>query len=305
LDECLEQIAEKLEFPTDSSLIYLVRLQLLCNKVAVINWKSTPVPQSFYVKTLQSELENLKRSMSSCLESNGTLPNNYDNLHLPFTNHQAETIQLAMYHSIIVIHEHSLDSCPSSTTEVERIESLWSCLSATKSWFTLFFCLDVFPLFRYPQVSMPIFNQFAHGLIVLFRLSTFESPGVHWDRKLVRQEFDLGELVKLIVSRWEEVPTVAGLDKGVVNAASESDEGLWAYTRKKFLVVAHFWEMKLASMIQAEEGRSSTVAENSNPASFGSLDQQQVEGMDFSNMGFLNDIWMGDIAGLELTGPYF
>jgi hypothetical protein len=153
---------------------------------------------------------------------------------------------------------------------------------------------------------MPIFNQLAHCLIVLFRLSTFESPGVHWDRKRVRQELDLGETVKLMASRWEEVATAAGLNEGrmedILGLAHDPDHGPWAYTRKKLLVVAHFWEMKLASIIQSEDGRP-TTADNSHFGFVGS-DQQQIEQMDFSNMDFLNDIWMGDYSGFELSGSY-
>jgi hypothetical protein len=214
----------------------------------------------------------------------------------------AEILQLATFHTIIVIHEHSLDACPASTTTLERIDSLWACLSATKSWFTLFFCLDVIPLFQYPQLAMPVFNQLAHCLIVLFRLSTFEYP--NWDRKRVRQELNLGETVKLMASRWEEVATAANLNEkgmeGILGPAHDPDHGPWAYTRKKLLVVAHFWEMKLASMVQSEEGRPPT-AEN-NMFAFSPYDQQQMEHLDFSNMDWLNDIWMNDYSGLELPG---
>jgi hypothetical protein len=155
---------------------------------------------------------------------------------------------------------------------------------------------------------MPIFNQLAHCLIVLFRLSTFESLSVQWDRKNVRQELDLGQMVKLMASRWEEVATAAGLDQGLMNQimspTSDPDEGPWAYTRKKLLVVAHFWETKLASMVQIEEGRPAT-AQSNNLSDFVTLDQQQIEGMGFSSMGFLNNIWTEDLSGLDLGGPYF
>jgi hypothetical protein len=155
---------------------------------------------------------------------------------------------------------------------------------------------------------MPIFNQLAHCLIVLFRLSTFESPGVQWDRKKVRQELDLGQTVKLMASRWEEVAIAAGLDQGLMNQimspTSHPDEGPWAYTRKKLLMVAHFWEIKLASLVQIEEGRPAT-AQSNNLSGFVTLDQQQIEGIDFSNLGYLNNIWIEDLSDLELSGPYF
>lgn len=285
LEECLQLLEEKMEVATDAILIQLVRIQLLCNRVATISWKTTSVPQSFFVKSLASDLESLTRALPPSLESN-------------------ETLQLATFHAIIVIHEHSLDSCPPSTTNLERIDSLWACLSAAKSWFTLFFCLDVIPLLQYPQLAMPWFNQLAHCLIVLFRLSTFESP--NWDRKRVRQELNLGETVKLMASRWEEIATAANLNKGstqdILGAPNDPDHGPWAYTRKKLLVVAHFWDMKLASMVQSEDG--GTTVPNNNEFVLSSFDQQQMNQMDFSNMDWLNDIWMNDYSGFELPGAF-
>jgi hypothetical protein len=210
-----------------------------------------------------------------------------------------ETIQLESFHTIILIHEHSLDACPSSTNSIERIDSLWSCLSAAKSWFSLFFRIDTNPLFRYPQVSMPILNQLAHCMIVLFRLNTFESAGIHWDRTLVRQELDISDMVKLMASRWEEDAMIAALDEGHVDdmfaLTHDPEHGPWAYIRKRLLMVAHFWETKLANIVQAEERRIKEIEDSS--LTVAGLDQPQIEQMDFSNMDFLNDIWMGDYSG--------
>jgi hypothetical protein len=52
----------------------------------------------------------------------------------------------------------------------------------------------------------------AHCLVALFRLSTFESPDVPWDRQLVRQELDLGAMAQCMADRWGAVPEAAGLD---------------------------------------------------------------------------------------------
>jgi hypothetical protein len=60
-----------MEIATDSILIQLVRIQLLCHKVSTIPWKTTPVPQSFYVKSFASDLESLTRAIPPALESNG------------------------------------------------------------------------------------------------------------------------------------------------------------------------------------------------------------------------------------------
>ena len=122
----------------------------------------------------------------------------------------------------------------------------------------------------------------------------------------MRQELDLGEMVKLMASRWEEVAAAAGQHKGrmedILDPAHDPDHGPWAYTRKKLLLVAHFWQMKLASMVQCEEG--SPITADDSDFAFAGFDQQQIEQMDFPNMDFLNDVWMSGYSGFELSGPY-
>lgn len=77
LDECLRLLEEKKDYPTDNLLVYLVRVQLICNQGAASTWNDifgaveTRVPADFYVKTLKSQLDDLDRSIPPELKSNG------------------------------------------------------------------------------------------------------------------------------------------------------------------------------------------------------------------------------------------
>lgn len=78
LEECLRLLEEKNDSPTDGLLVYIVRVQLICNDVAAVPWNDafgstgSGVPQDFYVKTFTSQLEELRRAIPPELESNGT-----------------------------------------------------------------------------------------------------------------------------------------------------------------------------------------------------------------------------------------
>ena len=79
LDECLRLLHERREYPTDELFVYLVRVQLICNKSMQIAVNDTdPIcnaksgaDQEVYAQVLRSQLEELRFSLSPELISNG------------------------------------------------------------------------------------------------------------------------------------------------------------------------------------------------------------------------------------------
>jgi hypothetical protein len=79
LTECLRLLAENKDCPTDQLLVYLVKVQLICNKVASTAWTDDAtvgdgdkrLPAEFYLQIFKSELEEVKRAMPSELKTNG------------------------------------------------------------------------------------------------------------------------------------------------------------------------------------------------------------------------------------------
>jgi hypothetical protein len=77
LEKCLHLLEEKQEYPTESLLVYLVRLQLICNKGSALTWNNglsdaeMGGPTDLYVKTLKTQFENLEQSLPGEFKSNG------------------------------------------------------------------------------------------------------------------------------------------------------------------------------------------------------------------------------------------
>ena len=77
MDECLHLLEEKQEYPTDHLLVCLVRVQLICDKGNALTWNGVlgdaemKGPTELYIKTLQTQLENLERTLPEELKSNG------------------------------------------------------------------------------------------------------------------------------------------------------------------------------------------------------------------------------------------
>jgi hypothetical protein len=209
-----------------------------------------------------------------------------------------ETLQLHILNTRLSIYEHSFNTMPSKnpsfelTSRLSRIESLWNCLNTVKSWFTLYLSLNSFPLASYPYVSMALLAQQAHCIVALFRISTFESPDIPWNRQRVRQEIDFGETVKLLAQRWSGAPKAGGLYHGAVRG---KEDDVWSLTGKKFIGIKNWWDLMVA-----DRQRDQDMDQNSAVPGLGATgQQQQMEEVDYAamNMEFWDDIWIKDLLG--------
>lgn len=79
LDDCLHVLADEKEYPTDILLVQFVRLQLIVEKVGQAPWHdglgdncySARAPSQFYMKAVQAQLQDFKKSIPPELVQNG------------------------------------------------------------------------------------------------------------------------------------------------------------------------------------------------------------------------------------------
>ncbi|KAF2103661.1 hypothetical protein NA57DRAFT_50533 [Rhizodiscina lignyota] len=287
LDECLRLLQESKEYSTDELLVCLVRGQRVRNGIATVQLTSclespgSCTLHDAYVKLFLSQIDEIKGSLPIYLKSNAML-------------------QLHFLNTVVSIHEHSL--IPSKQTSLDpgattdRIQNLHSCFSAVKTWFTVFFTLDEFPLSCYPYISMITHSQAAHCMVALFRLTTFESPGIPWDRQRVRREFDFGQVIRTWLERWEGAPAAAGLDASVW---SNVDGPPWAATRKYLSAIINWWEAKIAPRLVTEVNGMRVQDDTASIVRTMYTDGSQLEPVEHAdqNLEFLDDEWMRDVLG--------
>src|SRR5580700_7033839 len=115
---------------------------------------------------------------------------------------------MTIYDTELSVHEAALSRVPivSTNPNFHRLESLYSCLQAAKSWFDIFLA---FPPARYIGLSTLTFTQLAHCVVVICRLSTFDTPD--WDRSLVRETVNLSAVLDQLGENLAQVKIVAGL----------------------------------------------------------------------------------------------
>ncbi|KAF1985123.1 hypothetical protein K402DRAFT_380016 [Aulographum hederae CBS 113979] len=310
LEECLQLLEQTNDWPTDKLLICLVRIQIINNQAASLSWKdlsehSDKVPPELYVTSLNSQFDTIKASIPPELQSN-------------------EVLQSHLHNCILSIHSHSLNpvpptSKPSLTPPHHRLQNLWKCLDAIKSWFALFLSI---PTTSYPHLSMAIFTHLGHNLVSLFRLTTLDTPDLPaWDRQRVRREIDLGDTIKILVRNIEGVPAVLGKDsqsqtqtESSSDANRDGDLDSWSFTKHRLVVILNWWESKFSATFAPDpDGGRATVdqQENSNAAvepvananavdALVARQQQHLYGIpDYASMNtdFMDDVWMHDFLG--------
>jgi hypothetical protein len=220
-------------------------------------------------------------------------------------NSFVEVLKLHLAHAAITIHETSLNAPPTSTrssdpfNQLQRVDDLWTCFSATKSWINTFFSPEIFPPSCYPDISMALFTQLAHCLVILCRLNTFESSDIPWDCQRIRQEMDVGELLRLWAETWDSVPEAAGL----ILDSDKNDISPWLYTKQKLQPIAKWWEMRLAA-----EKEKVHVATDDVGIGLDAVPQLHLGAIDFPvwTNDFMEGAWGSDIfgQGAELFGAH-
>ncbi|KAK2837004.1 hypothetical protein FQN49_006508 [Arthroderma sp. PD_2] len=262
MDESLELLINNKEHQSDLLLVGLVRLILITENSVEGVWQSSSMPPNhgdgtllrFYQRTIQARLDNFKREVSPELQQN-------------------RMILLGIYGAEAAIHECSVstDSGMFTGPGLQRVDSLYNYLRATKTWLDLFFTI---PPAEYVNLPMPISSQLGRCLLAAFKISTFEHPD--WDRSLARETLSMPLILDQVIEKMAQVKTEAGLD-------SVNEEATDIFTRS----ARKFSAAKACILARSEKG----CIENNIDAPAGVIEDAQSVMFD--------DTWMNDL----LFGP--
>ncbi|KAL3464601.1 hypothetical protein BJX64DRAFT_275790 [Aspergillus heterothallicus] len=198
MSECLDVLANTKATPDDAILVQIVRAQRVVDKVirtfgngseGVDDRTNAGAPLSFYLKGLQSEVDDIRAQM-------------------PPELHQNSIVLSHLYYAEMVIHETAVLKSPSPDQGIDlsHLDHLYACLSALRQRFEIFLSL---PVVAYLSLPVTTLMHTAHSMVALFRLSILEYPG--WDTVVVRQTADLLSLTRQIADKFFQVPATVGL----------------------------------------------------------------------------------------------
>ncbi|RFU29964.1 hypothetical protein B7463_g6352, partial [Scytalidium lignicola] len=263
IEECCTILVEAQEYTMDQTAVSLARLQIIVERVRQSPWysshdsTSSTIPPMFYIRSVEKQLEELRKSWPRELAQNRVLL-------MKFYNLQG------------YVYEIGLSQAPSLATlpshDFQRLELLHNCLQAVKNYFDIYFSM-AFSNFHW--FSIPVYTQVTNAIITLERLSNFQHPD--WDLAYVRETLDFFGVLDKLIEVFDFGRKQFGMD----------DSSLFQHSWKKAQAVKAYCESRMVEVSRSSADRRLEPT--------GELDPDLTMGG--STFDSLNESWLRDAWG--------
>ncbi|KAI0873121.1 hypothetical protein GGS24DRAFT_464915 [Hypoxylon argillaceum] len=242
LDDCLRILAEAGETVMDTLLITQIKCQLITHQLTCPPtddlWAEDgpKLPSVVVAAALLKQVEDLRRDLPPSLASEKTAQFYINNAKL--------TIQ-----SLAIGRPMAPDSA--NLAQIQRLRDADATLTTIENWLAVFFEM---PLFDWIGINVDVFAQFTHCLVVLFKLTTLETPG--WDLEEVQRRANVFEILDRAAETVDRVPATLGivdaegLRRGLLFKTS------YLFRAIKTLFLAEMGPQKQQQSLPAAEGGS-------------------------------------------------
>ncbi|TGO46052.1 hypothetical protein BOTNAR_0617g00040 [Botryotinia narcissicola] len=202
-DECLKSLETEKELGTDAILVQLGKLRLITTRINGLPWSGglsvdsvVKAPVSFYLKSLESQLQGLKKKISEYLTNNGEFFRTLTlGLELHTTERSIYEIDLLQVHDVLHGQEN------------RRAEYLWACINATNAWINVF--LSISPA-EYISFSALTYSNMTHFFLSAYYLTTLDNTD--YNQTPCIEHLDFPSFLDQAGRNFARVKEMAGLD---------------------------------------------------------------------------------------------
>ncbi|OQE02115.1 hypothetical protein PENSOL_c003G00440 [Penicillium solitum] len=191
-DECCNVLDQIAEYPTDASMVQLVRAMNVADRIHHTLYhtelysssvSSVPPPLGLSIRWLEAEIKQLKAQIPSESPHSTILQLHYN------------TLEIHLYR---VALNSDISKSNYGDHPLMQLDLLFRCLEATTSFFQRILSLPsaLFPFFPFTMTC-----QFAKAIVALSQLSLYDHPG--WDRAYVESIIDFDQTVDDMASKME------------------------------------------------------------------------------------------------------
>lgn len=192
MEECCRLLADQNERPSDTYLLYQVRLHQIAGRIGQtlpfdgpdIHPAASLQPIRMCVKSFQRDLQDFKMSSLDTMAETGWSTSLRMKFHV-----------VGMY-----LHEIGFQISNKDDDSLLRPELLYNCLLSSKSFFDTLFSMPATTFITYTYVP---WAHLIHALAVLSKLSLLEEPD--WDLVQVRQTLDFAVVVDGVLALIKEL----------------------------------------------------------------------------------------------------
>lgn len=264
VDKCCSDLVTAAEYPTDPSLVAVIRLHSIVEKYlthAEVK-PNTTMPVSFYIDLFNRDLQSLISTAGQ-----EVITSDFFSIHLLSS-------QLCLYEPIIHM--------PCANT-LEKVDALHTCLLKTREFFAAF-------LAQYnettPNVSYFYWMRIIHCLSVVTKLSFLRMEG--WDLDYVRSTANFCDLVEMLTKKLMAAHEVS---MGTRSSHVELSKRAQAYKYRLDRTRAWFGEM-LAKEAKAKEEAPDTNAGGDPIDVNDPMFSNMFENLDeYLNLDFSGEFW--------------
>ncbi|MCJ1387068.1 hypothetical protein MMC17_010197 [Xylographa soralifera] len=281
---------------------------------AAVDGPTASLPTLLYLNTLQERLRELRSSVSQAVQQQGELPQLLSTRSMPFmaTGNVVANMPAPYVVDIPTSYAHYTELCineaarpagsnaplltmtvpgvysSSSGTapEFERLQCLWRCIGAIKSWLDVFYVIPPAAC-----VGLPFFfwSQLVRCIMILKHLSTLEDPA--WDCQAVLNTIDLMHVLDWIGKKVELASVEAG----------ESSENDLFRQFSTIMRMSRAWIIakRKAEPIVAERQMTSPTSDGVADVDFNMADPNQMAWIQSIDLG--NDKWFEELFGWSST----
>ncbi|KAJ5156320.1 hypothetical protein N7492_009123 [Penicillium capsulatum] len=192
-EECCQVLSETMEFPTDTFAVQLVRIAHLADKITQtvsLNALDSPAilsaPLGMSIRFFQTQIQQLRTSVTADAPQSTVLGFHYD------------TLEIILYR--LALADEIADS-PLGNGPVTRLDLLFRCLEATKSFF---YSYQYTPPVYLPFFPFSLWCQFGHAIVTMSRLLLYRNDSIGWDQSYVRTTVDFDETLDGLKKRLDE-----------------------------------------------------------------------------------------------------
>ncbi|KAF4446347.1 transcription factor [Fusarium austroafricanum] len=273
MSDCLDALERDKLYPSDDLLVAFVRYQLVADEaqkllVRDVMGESASTPTYIFRKSLLAKLQAVRDGLP---------------LNMPLT-------PVLHAHSLAAeVQVNSVGLFMQSIPVNQRIESMYSCLRAIRSWYDVFF--DI-PTEEMPGSPFAIYIHLSQIQIALYRLTISEDPA--WDKDLVRNTADLLMLLDQVIDCFTR------LDSAYKMKVNPGEETVFTMGAKIMTNIRNSWEPTLSRHLRNTASSSANQGENQpmpTPPPAQTTHQTTMDMANINMMDFGDVAWMSDVFG--------
>ena len=261
IEDCAQVLLGAGEYQSDIGLVAQVRLQHIIDGIGQSlpfdrsnDAKSANLPIGLCIKSFLTELRSVEETLLNLCHSS-KFSSTFPVVKICLTYKWCGLVEsLRLHYHIVEIHLYKIglretNNSSYSTHALGRLEIIYACLNALKSFFEAY---NAIPIHTYYSLPLSDFTHFTYAIIVLSKLTFLQED--FWDVSFAQQTVDLLQILDQAATQFEQAERTFTVDGLPIE-----ENGLFSRWARKIRWVKAWYETKLPLGAKLMDGSAPAV----------------------------------------------